>query len=89
VYASFISPMRTTRSSHFTLLMSGEEYKFWSASLCNFLYPLLTSLLGSNIFFSILFSNNHNSYLFFELHENSLILYLTLDRFIMWKLVAL
>jgi hypothetical protein len=44
-----------------TLTMFGEEFKLWGFSLCNFLYPLITSaLLGQNILFRILFLNTLN-----------------------------
>jgi hypothetical protein len=40
------------------LMLSGDEYKFWSSSLCNFIHSRVTSsLLGSNILLRILFSN--------------------------------
>jgi len=40
---------------HYVILFS-EEYKPWSSSLCNFLYPCL-SLIGPNIFLIPPFSN--------------------------------
>jgi hypothetical protein len=44
------------------LITLGEEQKLWSSSLCSFLQPPVTSsLLGSNILHSILFSNTLSS----------------------------
>jgi len=44
-----------------TLIIFGEAHKFWSSSLCRLLQPPATSsLLGPNIFLSILSSNTLN-----------------------------
>jgi hypothetical protein len=41
-----------------TRIIFVEEYKLWSYSLCKLLQsPVISSLLGPNVFVSILFSN--------------------------------
>jgi hypothetical protein len=40
------------------IILCGEEFKLWSSSSCSFLYPsVISSLLGTNILQSTLFSN--------------------------------
>ena len=64
VCAFLLSPILATCLTHFihlafnTWVVSGEEYRSWSSSLCNFLQsPFTSSLLDPNIFLSNLFSN--------------------------------
>jgi hypothetical protein len=64
LYIPFLSSICVTWAAHLILLdlitriISGEEYRSLSSSLCSFLYSLVTStLLGPNIFLSTLFSN--------------------------------
>jgi hypothetical protein len=57
------SPIRAAWPAHLILLdliirtILGEEYRSLSSSLCSFFHSRYTSLLGSNILLSTLFSN--------------------------------
>ena len=64
LYTPLLSPVRTTRPAYLILLdfitrkILGEEYRSLSSSLCSFLhFPIISSLLRSNILLSTLFSN--------------------------------
>jgi hypothetical protein len=49
----------------------GEEYKLWSSSLCSFLQsPVTSSLFGSNILPSTLFSNTLSLNLCYKQKKN-------------------
>jgi hypothetical protein len=60
------SPMPATWPAHLiipdfiTLKNFYEEYRLWRSPLWNFLYPVISSFLGTNIPLSILFSNSLN-----------------------------
>ena len=58
------SPIRATCPAHLILLdfitrtLLGEEYKWFSSSLCSLLHsPVTSSLLGPNVFLNTMFSN--------------------------------
>jgi hypothetical protein len=67
LYTPLLSPIWATCLAHLirldfiTQIISGEQYRSLSYSLCSFLHSLLnSSLLGPNIFLSTLFSNTFN-----------------------------
>jgi len=71
LYAFLISLMHPTCPTHLillsliTLIISGEEEILWSLSLCSFLQPaVISSLLGSYILLSTMFSNTVKSIFF-------------------------
>jgi hypothetical protein len=58
-------PIHATCSAHFVLpevivLIFAKEYSLWSSSLCSFLQCIISSLSGSNILVSTLFSDSLN-----------------------------
>ena len=64
LYTTLSSPIRATCPAYFILLdfitrtILGEEYRSFSASLCNLLHsPVTSSLLGPNILLNTMFSN--------------------------------
>ena len=64
LYAFLLSPMRATCCAHLILhfiarTILGEQYRFFSSELYSFLHsPVASSLLGTNILLSNLFSDN-------------------------------
>jgi hypothetical protein len=68
LYAFLFTSMHATCPVHLILLdlsiliILCKEHKLWSSSLCRFLQPITSSLLGPNILLSTLFSNTLSLY---------------------------